>query len=625
MATGRKETYGRWIAVSVIAILGATISPQPEGFGVVRHDLFPRFRGDLGAWLDVLQNLILYFPLGLVLAVQRLSFARAALAASLLSFFTEIAQLVVPGRDPTAIDIVSNALGAQCGWLVAVGNRDRVTSVIHALGRGLGAASSPDRRLAPKLALGWGVGLAALAVALCWLATPALPAPFFYLVGSPYIDRANGPLRIGSSWRGTPFRGRIDEVRLYNTVRTPEETREDMRRPIADASRDRHLVAAYSFDRGSDTGRDDAGGGLDASLTDVPWTPDGRFGGAIVLNGESSDVVVDAARDMALSPHRTVEAWIFPAGDNRGRAAVVEYAGETFYVHASSERGQRIVRAGGAFGRLEQDAELRDRIPDAEWTHVAASYDGQVLRLYVNGELAAGRLVWSTHRPIAMSLDGAPLSSGGVAMPRDVEATLLRDFRLGLTLQCGEHEQRPAPVFSLTGVGSRDVLTLTAVGQDVWVHWASWAQRLRLPSVGYHVPGALEGCSSDRRIDLVLHGPLHNLRLERDGRSLAGHGSVFAMGWGLVFRPELLPPWLRAVFTGAWIVGLYMPLTFWLRRDMMSGAGLGIGLAAIWLPSPLFGMARPDSIELGLVAAGCVLGVIARIRFAVDGAERVRS
>lgn len=85
--------------------------------------------GGFGAgWIEFIANVVMFLPLGLLLT---LLFRRpwfGVLLALALSVAAELAQLVIPSRQPSLRDILANALGAALGaalaWLLVL-RRDR--------------------------------------------------------------------------------------------------------------------------------------------------------------------------------------------------------------------------------------------------------------------------------------------------------------------------------------------------------------------------------------------------------------------------------------------------------------------------------------------------------------------
>src|SRR3954468_12055481 len=64
-------------------------------------------------------NVVLFAPLGAILALRRWPLARAAVVGGAFSLSIELAQLLVPGRTTAADDVILNTLGTALGWLVA--------------------------------------------------------------------------------------------------------------------------------------------------------------------------------------------------------------------------------------------------------------------------------------------------------------------------------------------------------------------------------------------------------------------------------------------------------------------------------------------------------------------------
>lgn len=69
----------------------------------------------LGKSADAISNFALFLPLGVLAGTLGWPFRRAALLGLALSLLVEAAQLIVPGRVTSGLDVVSNALGAAAG------------------------------------------------------------------------------------------------------------------------------------------------------------------------------------------------------------------------------------------------------------------------------------------------------------------------------------------------------------------------------------------------------------------------------------------------------------------------------------------------------------------------------
>jgi hypothetical protein len=92
-----------------------------------------------------------------------------------------------------------------------------------------------------------------------------------------------------------------------------------------------------------------------------------------------------------------------------------------------------------------------------------------------------------------------------------------------------------------------------------------------------------------------------------------GLGFTIGRGWGLLFYSELIPSWLRGVLDVAWLVGLMLPVGFWVRRGWESAVAVGVILLAVLaVPRATVLLPTPPLELLGVAlgfGAGLVLGI----------------
>lgn len=180
-------------------------------------------------------------------------------------------------------------------------------------------------------------------------------------------------------------------------------------RPIAERLEPRvmlaaGLVAAYGFDENAGgTVADASGTGNPGTISGATWTTSGLFGNALTFDGVNDLVTVADSASLDLTTALTVEAWIYPTTTTGVRDVLIkEGAGVDIYnLYARNWAGrpEANVFVGGT-NRTAEGATLAANT----WTHLAGTYDGSVVTLFINGVAAA-----------ATSVSGAiPASTGAL-------------------------------------------------------------------------------------------------------------------------------------------------------------------------------------------------------------------
>ena len=154
------------------------------------------------------------------------------------------------------------------------------------------------------------------------------------------------------------------------------------------------LIAAYGFEEGAGRSAGDASGkGHVGDIKQAQWSPAGRFGGALDFDGINDWVTIADAADLDMRDAITLEAWVNPrslAGWNTillkeaaTGLAYSLYANDFYPLHPAG-----YVNVGGM-----QDVSVVDNkaLPLNAWSHVAMTYDGTKLRLYINGDEVGSR------------------------------------------------------------------------------------------------------------------------------------------------------------------------------------------------------------------------------------------
>ena len=168
------------------------------------------------------------------------------------------------------------------------------------------------------------------------------------------------------------------------------------------------LVAAYGFNEGTGTSVSDAAGkGHTGTVRSGTWTTLGKFGNALSFNGTNTWVTVADKNDLDLTTGMTLEAWVFPTTGNGVRDIIIKEGSNAdiynLYARNGGGHPESNVLVGGS-NRTAEGTALAANV----WTHVAGTYDGTAVRLFINGVQVASTTVGGS---IATST--GPLRIGG--------------------------------------------------------------------------------------------------------------------------------------------------------------------------------------------------------------------
>jgi hypothetical protein len=121
-------------------------------------------------------------------------------------------------------------------------------------------------------------------------------------------------------------------------------------------------------------------------------------------------VTVPDSPSLRLTSGMTLEAWVFPTTVNTAWRDVIHKGSDDYYLSATSSNSGRPV-GGGIFSGTYGEAYGRSNLAANAWNHLAATYDGTTLRLYVNGTQVS-----SIARSGATATSSGALSFGGDAL-----------------------------------------------------------------------------------------------------------------------------------------------------------------------------------------------------------------
>jgi hypothetical protein len=177
-------------------------------------------------------------------------------------------------------------------------------------------------------------------------------------------------------------------------------------------------VAAYSFDESSGSiVSDGTGNGNAGTITGATWTTSARNGSALFFNGSDWVTVNDSAFLDLSSNGVTLEAWVYPTELPIDWATIVLKEapdnmayGLLLYAESGLIRPEIYVRtSAGALRGVQGEYGL----PLNTWTHIAGTYDGVNVQLYVYGYVNRNQLAGAPATAGSIITSAEPLRIGG--------------------------------------------------------------------------------------------------------------------------------------------------------------------------------------------------------------------
>jgi len=186
------------------------------------------------------------------------------------------------------------------------------------------------------------------------------------------------------------------------------------------------LVAAYAFNEGSGTTvTDSSGNNNNGTITAATWTAAGKFGNALTFNGTSARVTIPSAPSLQLTTGMTLEAWVFPSSTPSGWRSIVTKTIDGYYLMASSENPGPGPTIGGTWTSGGDYQPAPTALTANVWTHVAATFDGATMRVFVNGVQVASKAKALAYAPTA-----GTLQIGGDSYPGEFFAGRIDEVRI---------------------------------------------------------------------------------------------------------------------------------------------------------------------------------------------------
>lgn len=145
------------------------------------------------------------------------------------------------------------------------------------------------------------------------------------------------------------------------------------------AAIDDGLVAHWNFDAGKGNQLADRVGANHGAIHGATWVPSGK-GYALKFDGADDYVDCGAGADLDITGPITLQAWVMPTAANRGEPGI---CGKFFESYA-------LTYYGNAWWYISSGGNARNGpLTSNAWTHVAGTFDGATMTVYINGMQAA--------------------------------------------------------------------------------------------------------------------------------------------------------------------------------------------------------------------------------------------
>jgi glucose/arabinose dehydrogenase/fibronectin type 3 domain-containing protein len=186
------------------------------------------------------------------------------------------------------------------------------------------------------------------------------------------------------------------------------------------------LVAAYGFSEASGTTTaDESGYNNVGTLNGATRSTQGHTGSALAFSGSNQRVDIADANSLDISSAITMEGWVYPTALSGWRTVLLKEVSNELayclYAHDKTPVPAAYLRINNSSVRVAGASAL----PLNTWTHLAATYDGAVFRLYVNGQQVGTRNVTG-----AIQTSTLPLRIGGNQIWGEYFAGRIDDVRL---------------------------------------------------------------------------------------------------------------------------------------------------------------------------------------------------
>jgi hypothetical protein len=235
------------------------------------------------------------------------------------------------------------------------------------------------------------------------------------------------------------FKGKIDELKLFNFPLTADQVRADYNQGLAlnsgvgattEAAADltsgagNAPVAEWQFEERTGTStKDTSGGNNTGTLTNGPTWTTGKYGSAVNFDGTDDYVAISAPSSVTRAGTYSLSAWVKIPDSSNTNAVVIENV-----VSTSDRNGISITGTTASFGYYNGSTwtSKSGTIPTSTWVHLEGVDSAGTVNFYINGVLQTG-----SSTPFFSSTSGARIgatSGGGGALKGAVDQIQIYNY-----------------------------------------------------------------------------------------------------------------------------------------------------------------------------------------------------
>lgn len=258
---------------------------------------------------------------------------------------------------------------------------------------------------------------------------------------SPTVTASNAPILVGS-WNqqsGWWFNGYIDEVKVYNYARSADQIKNDYNKAFSIAlgqsdpyaSLSDGLVGWWKMDELSSATNFVDSSGNNNTLTSFSnaSTTAGKYGNSGIFDGVDDYMYISNDSDFRIWGPISIALWVKPENITTEWTRFVDKNYSSGYSFTTG--------SSGSYDDLSfwhNNQEIIDTGPVLtlnQWQHVAVTYDGKIVKIFLNGELVDSK----PYNGVASGNTSALYIGGTPTYPRDLDGQLddVRIYNRGLS------------------------------------------------------------------------------------------------------------------------------------------------------------------------------------------------